>query len=332
MVSEVFFFTYIFAGFVGLLVILMVLLLTRYRTDGNRNLLSAIRNFMICTALIDALYFYFDYKVLATGHHVTSPILRIMDICLFIGQVYFWSVYVREKSGFRFPQKKMASCLFYGLFILSIAAAVICYGFLMNDYYLTSDGTRRTAAVLLEIFLGIFLTLVNVWHLYKGLGELVQKKIRVLVTMISIFIAVNGIWNAILVTLIMTGYSDPENGTLPDPTALFIFIINLLTIILVLQEDFSALFTIPDEQPEQTPSIDSRLDFIAQTHNLTRRERDVMELAYEGLTNPEIAEELVISRYTVKRHMHNIFEKLDISTRMELVHLVNQENGPGGLL
>ena len=57
-----------------------------------------------------------------------------------------------------------------------------------------------------------------------------------------------------------------------------------------------------------------------------------MELAYEGLTNPEIAEELVISRYTVKRHMHNIFEKLDISTRMELVHLVNQENGPGGLL
>ena len=332
MVSEVFFFTYIFAGFVGLLVILMVLLLTKYRTDGNRKLLSAIRNFMICTALIDALYFYFDYKVLATGHHVISPILRIMDICLFIGQVYFWSVYVREKSGFRFPQKKMAFCLFYGLFILSIAAAVICYGFLMNDYYLTSDGTRRTAAVLLEIFLGIFLTLVNVWHLYKGLGELVQKKIRVLVTMISIFIAVNGIWNAILVTLIMTGYSDPENGTLPDPTALFIFIINLLTIILVLQEDFSALFTIPDEQPEQTPSIDSRLDFIAQTHNLTRREREVMELAYEGLTNPEIAEELVISRYTVKRHMHNIFEKLDISTRMELVHLVNQENGPGGLL
>ena len=106
MVSEVFFFTYIFAGFVGLLVILMVLLLTRYRTDGNRNLLSAIRNFMICTALIDALYFYFDYKVLATGHHVTSPILRIMDICLFIGQVYFWSVYVREKSGFRLRKRR----------------------------------------------------------------------------------------------------------------------------------------------------------------------------------------------------------------------------------
>ena len=103
MFSEVFFFTYIFAGFVGLLVILMVLLLTRYRTDGNRNLLSAIRNFMICTALIDALYFYMDYKVLATGQHTTSPIMRIVDICLFIGQGSFWFSYLREKSDIKRP-------------------------------------------------------------------------------------------------------------------------------------------------------------------------------------------------------------------------------------
>ncbi|MGN0704896.1 MAG: helix-turn-helix transcriptional regulator [Lentihominibacter sp.] len=332
MVSEVFFFTYIFAGFVGLLVILMVLLLTKYRTDGNRKLLSAIRNFMICTALIDALYFYLDYRVLVTGHHTAAPILRVTDICLFIGQVYFWSAYLREKGNLKFPHNKTAAAIFYGLFGLSIASAVLCYGFLMNDYYLTPDGTERTASVILEMYLCVFLTFVNLWHLYKSLGELVQKKLRVLITLISVFIAVNGTWNAILVTQIMTGYANPENGTIVDPTALFIFIINLLTIILVLQEDFSALFTIPDEQPEQAPSIDSRLDFIAQTHNLTHREREVMELAYEGLTNPEIAEELVISKYTVKHHMHNIFEKLDISTRMELVHLVNQENSPGGLL
>ncbi len=78
--------------------------------------------------------------------------------------------------------------------------------------------------------------------------------------------------------------------------------------------------------------IQGRLDLIAQSHGLTQREREVLELAYEGLTNPEIAEELVISKYTVKRHMHNIFEKLDISTRMELVHLVGPGNGPSGRL
>ena len=93
------------------------------------------------------------------------------------------------------------------------------------------------------------------------------------------------------------------------------------------------------ENREKRPSfnpVKRRLDFIAQSHSLTQREREVLELAYRGMTNPEIADELIISKYTVKRHMHNIFEKLDISTRMELVHLINGldrgENGPHGPL
>lgn len=71
--------------------------------------------------------------------------------------------------------------------------------------------------------------------------------------------------------------------------------------------------------------LEQRLDYIAETHSLTEREREVLALAYEGLTNPEIAEQLFVSKYTIKRHMHNIFGKLGVSTRMELVHLINGE-------
>ena len=56
---------------------------------------------------------------------------------------------------------------------------------------------------------------------------------------------------------------------------------------------------------------------------LTPREREVARLAYTGLTNPEIADKLCISQYTVKRHMHAVFEKLGISARIELVHLLS---------
>ena len=48
---------------------------------------------------------------------------------------------------------------------------------------------------------------------------------------------------------------------------------------------------------------------------LTDRERDVLELLSQGMTNKEIAEALVISSNTVKRHMKSIFSKLDIHTR-----------------
>ena len=54
---------------------------------------------------------------------------------------------------------------------------------------------------------------------------------------------------------------------------------------------------------------------------LTRQEKVVAGLARQGLSNREIGEELCISEATVKKHMSNIFEKLEISSRKELQRL-----------
>ena len=48
---------------------------------------------------------------------------------------------------------------------------------------------------------------------------------------------------------------------------------------------------------------------------LTRREREVLLLVAEGLTNRQIAERLVVSEHTVHRHVTNILRKLDVPTR-----------------
>lgn len=48
---------------------------------------------------------------------------------------------------------------------------------------------------------------------------------------------------------------------------------------------------------------------------LTGREGEVLELLAQGLTNKEIAERLIITTNTVKRHIKAIFEKLDVHTR-----------------
>lgn len=55
----------------------------------------------------------------------------------------------------------------------------------------------------------------------------------------------------------------------------------------------------------------------SRTAGLTKRELEILRLMYSGKSNPEIAEQLVVSRHTVVRHISNIFVKLEVSNRTE---------------
>jgi two-component system, NarL family, nitrate/nitrite response regulator NarL len=57
---------------------------------------------------------------------------------------------------------------------------------------------------------------------------------------------------------------------------------------------------------------------------LTRREREVLTLIDEGLSNKAIARHLRIELPTVKNHVHNILEKLGVSRRGEAVAQLNR--------
>jgi two-component system NarL family response regulator len=53
--------------------------------------------------------------------------------------------------------------------------------------------------------------------------------------------------------------------------------------------------------------------------NLTMREREILQLIADGLSNKEIAQRLFLSLYTVKNHVHNILEKLQVHSRSEAI-------------
>ena len=66
-------------------------------------------------------------------------------------------------------------------------------------------------------------------------------------------------------------------------------------------------------------STQPRLTAAGNACLLTPREQKVVSLVAEGLTNGEIADELNLSQHTIKNHLLRMFEKLEVSTRVELV-------------
>jgi DNA-binding CsgD family transcriptional regulator/tetratricopeptide (TPR) repeat protein len=63
---------------------------------------------------------------------------------------------------------------------------------------------------------------------------------------------------------------------------------------------------------------------------LSGREREVAELVTERLTNREIAQRLVLSERTVERHLSRIFQKLDVSSRVQVAREMERLSGPAG--
>jgi len=61
---------------------------------------------------------------------------------------------------------------------------------------------------------------------------------------------------------------------------------------------------------------------LQETYQLTGREIEIVTCVGKGLKNAEIADRLFISEVTVKKHIQNIFEKMEINNRTSLIRKV----------
>jgi DNA-binding NarL/FixJ family response regulator len=83
---------------------------------------------------------------------------------------------------------------------------------------------------------------------------------------------------------------------------------------------FQRIATLALERSPQ--SIESRL---------TARELEILDLIDQGLSNKEIARRLTIELSTVKNHVHNILEKLNVTRRAEAAARARAERAPAGI-
>lgn len=75
--------------------------------------------------------------------------------------------------------------------------------------------------------------------------------------------------------------------------------------------------------PEATGEINYRAG--KNIYGLTEREMEVLALIVEGLSNPQIADKLVITRATAKAHVHSILQKLYVDDRTKAAVMAMKE-------
>jgi two-component system NarL family response regulator len=74
-------------------------------------------------------------------------------------------------------------------------------------------------------------------------------------------------------------------------------------------------------------ALKKRKGKITNAVRMTKREREIIVLIADGLSNKEIAQQLNIATHTVKSHVHNIMEKLALHTRLQIAKYTREENG-----
>lgn len=81
---------------------------------------------------------------------------------------------------------------------------------------------------------------------------------------------------------------------------------------------FTTFYTVYILKNEEKNTID--YEELKLTFSLTTRECEIINMLCQGHTNNRIADELYISSHTVKTHIQNIFKKINVNSRAELMH------------
>lgn len=102
-----------------------------------------------------------------------------------------------------------------------------------------------------------------------------------------------------------------------DPLILLYAILNIFLIYYFYKKD-------PLKITESSISPIDAIGIISNQYSISEREREVIELVYQGLSNKQIADRLFISENTVKRHMNHIFKKTQTKSRQDIIHKISQ--------
>lgn len=167
------------------------------------------------------------------------------------------------------------------------------------------------------IFVSVMSAVLIICSLYqnKKNSDMWEKKYLITLNIIMCIYSCL-LYCADLFTELSRAYISPETNYpyLYDPIFIIFIIVNIYTAGYLVLSVRQASFSDSGERSETGTAKQEVLTC------LSARETEVINLIAKGMNNAEIADELCISVYTVKRHVNNIFKKLEVKNRFELLY------------
>lgn len=327
MYVDIVFILYIAAILISLVCMVFIGLIFVRKNDRENKTYIDARRFIVCVMLTDLLYFVFYYREVVQGEYALALPFRIADYILCSSLIICWLILLGDMLNRQ--RHRWMIRLGAAVTVLRIASSVAVTTAFMGVYYNIEDPRIRIVWTMVE---SAFVLITALLIIYYGICGVIECSMKLRRNYIAVCSALLLAWNMVQ-GIIDIGLFSGKYGVsawsveVPDITGAMMFLMNLATCIFVFKEDFSPLFLSGEAGDDAPSDIGEKLDLIATDHSLTVREREVMELLYNGFTNHDIAEALYISVNTVKKHIRNIYEKLDVSSRIELLHLINAWKG-----
>jgi Response regulator containing a CheY-like receiver domain and an HTH DNA-binding domain len=317
----------IFAGMTGLF---LNLLMSKKKALHHEAHSTLHRKFMISTFLIGLISFFTFYSQYIIFIQPANTAIRLLDYLFWACFIIYWIDYLDSMVEDPFLHK-FKTILHYGcLCYIVIWLFATSYIWDVNFHIVSRSG--RILFILLDLLFCLLSVSVVAVYAIRGQIKMKDRLFSFYIFSVSTVLVIYAGWEFANYIRLFAGISIPQVSVLHpfNATAFFLFFTNVFTLVYVYRKDFSESYFAENSVQVVSESFETRKDpnalseDIAVEHNLTPREKEVMDFVFKGFNNAEIADELFISQNTVKHHIYNLFKKLNVSNRVELICLLQE--------
>lgn len=316
--------TIITGAFVLAMVLILIALLVKHNSIGKSKTFSSVRNFTLCFFAIILLFYYESFDGMFGDAFERGTLSRIADFSLFILLEYFWLAFMRTVLGDEERKIPNIDKIINVLLIIGLVVSDFNCIVLLDPNYYIAEPAARAFGIATEVVLCVLWCGSNFYYLWEALKRELVNTTRCYVIAETILLAVSLIYNEVVTIKLMAGRMPYEvEAFYYDPSFLLMLLTVAVTLVYLYKHDFSPIYF--HEQPLPELSDEEVLENIAAEKGLSKRELEIAKLILKGDSYEEIAESLFISKLTVKKHVHNFYEKLEVAKRMDLINLVRDE-------